>query len=222
MNDDTKHIERDLEETRERLGATIDALQEKLSPGQVVDQALGWVRANGGAEFGQNLMRSVRDNPMPVALVGLGVAWLMMQGNRPPGYAYRDRDWDYRDRRWRGHGADELVPRSEPGWSAGYPAGYTGNGHAHERSLADRARTAAESLSRRADETVEAFEERMYEAKAGVLGVARSVGETLAAFKRRVDDAMSAAANAASATASPTRRCRWRSWTCRGSTATTC
>jgi hypothetical protein len=71
-------IERDLARTRARLDATIDALQEKLSPGQMVDQAVSYLKDTGGGEFGRNLMVSVRDNPIPVALVGIGLAWLMV------------------------------------------------------------------------------------------------------------------------------------------------
>ena len=33
---DTGRIERDLEETRSRIDSTIDALQQKLSPGEMV------------------------------------------------------------------------------------------------------------------------------------------------------------------------------------------
>ena len=46
---DTGEIERELEDTRSRLDATIGALQQKLAPGPMVDQAVeyftrGWWR----------------------------------------------------------------------------------------------------------------------------------------------------------------------------------
>jgi ElaB/YqjD/DUF883 family membrane-anchored ribosome-binding protein len=81
--DDTRSpedIEHDIERTRAEVGATIDAIQEKLTPGQVMDQALQYLRANGAGDFGRTLGRQVRDNPLPVALIGLGVAWLAMGG----------------------------------------------------------------------------------------------------------------------------------------------
>ena len=81
-------IERDLAQTRARLDATIDALQQRLSPGEMVDQAIGYVKESGGGEFGRNLMLTVRDHPIPVALIGVGVAWLMLAGPR------RDHDGD--------------------------------------------------------------------------------------------------------------------------------
>ena len=77
-------IERDLAQTRARLDATIDALQQRLSPGEMVDQAIGYVKESGGGEFGRNLMLSVRDHPIPVALIGVGVAWLMLAAADKP------------------------------------------------------------------------------------------------------------------------------------------
>lgn len=75
-----KEIEADLDRTRAQLGDTLDALQRKLSPGELFDQALGYVRASGGPEFTSNFKNSVAQNPVPVTLVGLGVAWLMLSG----------------------------------------------------------------------------------------------------------------------------------------------
>src|SRR3712207_1154829 len=77
---DTRHIERELEDTRSRLDATIDALQQKLSPGQMVDQAVTYFKEGGGVEFTHNLGRTVRDNPLPVLLIGASIAWLAVSG----------------------------------------------------------------------------------------------------------------------------------------------
>jgi hypothetical protein len=75
-------IERDLARTRSRLDATIDALERRLSPGTMVDQAIASVKETGGGELGRNLMLAVRDHPIPVALIGIGIAWLMLAGRR--------------------------------------------------------------------------------------------------------------------------------------------
>ena len=75
-----EQIEDEIERTRADVGATIDAIQEKLTPGQMMDQALQYVRSSGAGDFGSNLGRAVRDNPLPVALIGIGVAWLAMGG----------------------------------------------------------------------------------------------------------------------------------------------
>jgi ElaB/YqjD/DUF883 family membrane-anchored ribosome-binding protein len=75
-----EEIEDDLERTRAEVSSTIDAIQSKLTPGQMMDQAFAYARTSLPADFGVNLANSVRDNPMPVALVGVGIAWLMASG----------------------------------------------------------------------------------------------------------------------------------------------
>ena len=71
-------IERDLSRTRARLGATIDTLRQKLAPGGMADRVVSHAKGTGGAEFGRNLVSTVRGNPVPVALLGVGLAWLML------------------------------------------------------------------------------------------------------------------------------------------------
>lgn len=79
-------IETEIERTRSHLDDTIDAIQAKFSTGQLVDQALGYLRRtrHGPAEFASNLGNTAKRNPMPVTLTGLGIGWLMFSSNRPP------------------------------------------------------------------------------------------------------------------------------------------
>jgi ElaB/YqjD/DUF883 family membrane-anchored ribosome-binding protein len=79
---DPAQLERDIDRTRASLGRTVDALERRLSPGELVDQALGMAREHGG-EFATNLGRSVQNNPMPVILTGVGLAWMMASSNEP-------------------------------------------------------------------------------------------------------------------------------------------
>lgn len=71
-------IEADVEETRLRVADTIVALRESMSPGQIMDQVVEYTRSSGGAEFTRNLGAQVRDNPLPVALIGAGIGWLLL------------------------------------------------------------------------------------------------------------------------------------------------
>ena len=80
---DPGSIERDLDQTRSRLGSHLTALQDRLSPGQVVDDLMDYFRGSDGAEFGRNLVGSVRANPLPAALTGIGLAWLMASSPKP-------------------------------------------------------------------------------------------------------------------------------------------
>ncbi len=70
-------IRRDIEGTRTELRDTVTALERKLSLGQVVDEV--WGRVGGRRAAGDavsNLGHTIRDHPVPLALMGLGVAWL--------------------------------------------------------------------------------------------------------------------------------------------------
>jgi hypothetical protein len=75
-------IEDDVERTRADVSGTLDALREKLAPGQIVDEVIDrvsdYARGTGGATFARNLGTAVRDNPLPVLLIGAGIGWLML------------------------------------------------------------------------------------------------------------------------------------------------
>ncbi len=70
-------IEREIEHDRERIGEKLSAIQEKLTPGQLIDEALGYLKSSGGAEYLGNLGGAVKANPVPLALMGVSLAWLM-------------------------------------------------------------------------------------------------------------------------------------------------
>jgi ElaB/YqjD/DUF883 family membrane-anchored ribosome-binding protein len=90
-------IETDVEDTRARVTETIEALRGSMSPNQIMDQVVDYARSSGGSEFIRNLGASVRDNPLPVVLIGAGIGWLLMSGqNRAPAYPAGARQPDYR------------------------------------------------------------------------------------------------------------------------------
>jgi hypothetical protein len=64
-------IEDNLERTRSRMDARLSELQERLSPGQVLDDLMTYFRGSEGAEFGRSLLDSVKSNPLPAALTGI-------------------------------------------------------------------------------------------------------------------------------------------------------
>ena len=102
MNGSPDAIERELERTRARLGDHLDELTSRLSPGQLVDEALMYARDGQAAAFVRNLGASVRDNPLPVALVGAGLLWLACASARPlSGNGYNARGADWRGKDWR-------------------------------------------------------------------------------------------------------------------------
>jgi ElaB/YqjD/DUF883 family membrane-anchored ribosome-binding protein len=71
-------LEQEAEQTRAQLAQTLDELRERITPGQLVDQAVDYAKDSGGGMFARNLGNQVTANPLPVALIGAGVAWLML------------------------------------------------------------------------------------------------------------------------------------------------
>ncbi len=71
-------IRAEIERTRAEMHDTVDQLEARISPGQLLDEVWGRFRQNGVGGLGD----VVRDNPVPLALMGLGVAWLAVTSGR--------------------------------------------------------------------------------------------------------------------------------------------
>jgi hypothetical protein len=74
----SQQLEEEAEQNRARLAQTLDELRERVTPGQVLDQLLDYAGNGTGAEIVRTLGQQVRRNPLSVALVGTGLAWLMI------------------------------------------------------------------------------------------------------------------------------------------------
>jgi uncharacterized protein YjbJ (UPF0337 family) len=128
-------IERDVERSRARLVGTAEELRNRVSPGQLAEQAMDWLRGSGGNEFLGNLGATLRDRPVPVLLVATGIAWLAMGGRV-----------EEPRRRATGWAPGRYPAESYPGES--YPAESYAGGRAEGPSLTERAgETARETWS---------------------------------------------------------------------------
>ena len=78
-----ERMEREVDEARERVGRTLSELSDRLSPGELLDQAVSMAREHGG-EFGRNLGTQVKNNPMPMILTSIGISWMMMSSGKNP------------------------------------------------------------------------------------------------------------------------------------------
>jgi len=58
-----------IERTRSEMDSTLSAIEERLTPGQMMDQGLEYLRNSGGREYLSNLGSSLKDNPLPATLV---------------------------------------------------------------------------------------------------------------------------------------------------------
>lgn len=80
MTRSSEEIEREAEATRQRLTETAETLRDKMSPGQIIDEMTSYFRFSNGSQMVSNLGAQVRDNPLPLALIGAGLAWLALGG----------------------------------------------------------------------------------------------------------------------------------------------
>lgn len=69
-------IERDLEQERAEFRDTIDEVFNRMTLEGAWDRAGMYMRKNR-EEFGQTLGRVITENPFPVSLVAIGMAWIM-------------------------------------------------------------------------------------------------------------------------------------------------
>jgi hypothetical protein len=69
-------LEREVDAQRAQVESTIGEIKERLSPGQLIDELLSYTK-HGGAHFASNLGSTISANPLPAALLGISLAWLM-------------------------------------------------------------------------------------------------------------------------------------------------
>jgi ElaB/YqjD/DUF883 family membrane-anchored ribosome-binding protein len=83
----------EIERTRADMGETVDAIQQKLSPENIKEQAMDRVRETTVGRA----METLRANPVPAALTGIGLGWLFMSARRQSSerLRYRGRTYAY-------------------------------------------------------------------------------------------------------------------------------
>jgi hypothetical protein len=143
-----EEIERDIDTEHGHIRDAIGALEEKLSLGAMVDRFTDVVGGNGRATA-ESAGRALRENPAPLALIGVGAVWLAMASRRTEerdvGHAYGADDEDDHDD---GDGDESLLSRAR---SSAARAGERGRVRAEV--AARRARLRAESAVHGASDT---------------------------------------------------------------------
>ncbi len=92
MSQSIEELERDIAQSRARLDLTIDRIQDRLSVSGIVDDVMQTTRATQFGVVIDHVLEVVRRNPVPVALIALGVGWLVHRMTREPTpYRYRNR-----------------------------------------------------------------------------------------------------------------------------------
>ncbi|MFC5609000.1 DUF3618 domain-containing protein [Variovorax soli] len=137
MNHDrnSAQIQADIQRTRSELDRTLTLLERRLEPRRLVDQGVDYLRHNGASEYFYSLGRSAREQPLPLALVGVGLAWMMMTNGRSAA-------------------APDGRVRDDTDGAADGPDG--GRVHAAAQSLRSRASELGDAVSQAAHQTRDA------------------------------------------------------------------
>ncbi|MEQ8434115.1 MAG: DUF3618 domain-containing protein [Oceanicaulis sp.] len=171
MSTDTDQIETDARQHRQALREDLDAIFDRLSPGQIMDEALG--QFGGAKSLTQNLGAQVRDNPLPVLVTAAGLAWLVSssRGGSASG------------------GGTSLEMHAGPaddGGALGHvaidPDDYDADFNARRVEIAEAGCVKLES------ESDEDYENRLARTRADALELGRAEGETDLGFRERVSD----------------------------------
>jgi ElaB/YqjD/DUF883 family membrane-anchored ribosome-binding protein len=75
----------EIERTRADMSETANAIQQRLSPENLKEQAKDRVRdatVGRAQEAGSGITETIRENPVPAALTGIGLGWLLMSARR--------------------------------------------------------------------------------------------------------------------------------------------
>jgi Protein of unknown function (DUF3618) len=82
MGTQSEQLERKARQARARLTETFEELRAGMTPGQIVDQLADYARDGPAAEFFRNLARQIWENPLPLTLIGAGIAWLIIASSQ--------------------------------------------------------------------------------------------------------------------------------------------
>jgi len=184
-SDDPAVIQRQIDDTRAQMTATISQIGQRLSPDYLMEQAKASVKeATVGRiremsyqanrrmeEMSGEAESTIRSNPLPVALIGLGLGWLF--------FSERKRRMEYEMR----------APYRT--------TGYRYYENIHEPGMMDEARY-------RMSEAGEAVQDRAAEIQNRVSRTAQRAGETVSDTAHRVGDTLGDTAQRAGETVSDT------------------
>jgi hypothetical protein len=188
-------IRADIQQTRARMSHTVEDIGERLNPERLKEQLksnihdatigkaehMARVAVDRVDETRHSIMDSIRENPIPSAMVGIGLGWLFLSGRR------HDRDHELRagyqgGRTYRGgYGGHIGYPEDE---FYGARAGMTGS---YDRGTVDRAR---DRVSELADDARDLGGDIAHRAQDRVTDLASDVRDVVGDATDRAQDAL--------------------------------
>jgi len=173
--EDAARIEAEIAETRQEMTGTVEAIGDRLSPSGILDEAKHTVRnatvgkvetmtstatetlsgaTSNVQETGAGIVETIKQNPVPAALAGIGIGWLWTHRAQGPKRSDHGRSPMYRD-----------------AWDNGYNgAGLQGSS---PEGIGDKLGDAAEGVGRRVSGIGDAVASVPDQVSGGAEGVSR-------------------------------------------------
>jgi len=164
----SEQLERQTEQNRAEVELTIDELRARLTPGQIVDEIMSYAK-DGGRQFTSNLGKQITNNPLPVMLMGAGLAWFMFG---------RDATASTGNGHYGGHAPDVSRMSRKTGERLGEMAEKAGDTmHDAMSGMRHAAASAGEAMSDTAHSLEDKASSAYYSASSKVSDVATKVGD---------------------------------------------
>jgi ElaB/YqjD/DUF883 family membrane-anchored ribosome-binding protein len=152
-------LQRDADALRANMNRTLNALERKLSPRQLLDRSLHFMQENGGDVL-QKIGATVNKNPLPLILTSAGLIWLVAASRRSPS-----------SERWRRFESSSLSMRG--GDFDPTSQSFEGSAQDTARGLKARAHRTLDATRERASRTWGATRERTQELGGNLNGLIR-------------------------------------------------
>lgn len=75
-------IENEIHQTRARLDETLHEIEERFSPQKLMNTTYDYLRHGGAEDAITAIGRTIRENPLPVMVTGIGLGWLLLAQRR--------------------------------------------------------------------------------------------------------------------------------------------
>lgn len=85
----SEDIENEIHQTRARLDETLHEIEERFSPQKLMNTTYDYLRHGGAEDAITSIGRTIRENPLPVMVTGIGLGWLLL-AQRRSSHAHED------------------------------------------------------------------------------------------------------------------------------------
>jgi len=122
-SDRSHQIEADIDRTRAAMDRTVDAIAGKLTPQQLMFEAMG-VFKDGSSALATKVVQTAKEHPIPATIIGIGLGLLFTEKSRSEKEAESIRNRNV------GFGGYGAYPGGEPSVRTEGYSGYTAGGFA--------------------------------------------------------------------------------------------